>query len=310
VVPDVNETEVVSLGRAGEAFHARLATGDELRARRVVVATGTTYLAYVPDCFATLGAEAVSHTSQHRELSEFRGRDVTVVGAGQSALETAALLHEHDANVRLLVRGSRLAWNADPSPEAMNIVDRLRCPTAPLCGCGYRCLFHSYGAGAFHYLPRRRRVATVASSFGPAGAWWLKPRVLDQFEVRLDTTVVGCSRANDRVVLSVDDATGGRGRVETEHVIVGTGYRVDVTALPFLEPELCASVRTNSGVPALSRGFESSAPGLYFVGLAAAESFGPAMRFVYGADFTARRLARNLARDARRAAAPSIEATA
>jgi hypothetical protein len=40
----------------------------------------------------------------------------------------------------------------------------------------------------------------------------------------------------------------------------------------------------------LSSNFESSVPGLYFTGLVAANSFGPVMRFAFGAGFAARRL--------------------
>ena len=47
--------------------------------------------------------------------------------------------------------------------------------------------------------------------------------------------------------------------------------------------------------PVLGRNFQSSVPGLYFTGLAAAASFGPVMRFVHGADFAARRIAAHIA---------------
>lgn len=54
-------------------------------------------------------------------------------------------------------------------------------------------------------------------------------------------------------------------------------------------------ITVSEGSPVLSRHFESSVAGLYFVGLAAADSFGPMLRFAYGAKYTARRLARHLA---------------
>jgi FAD-dependent urate hydroxylase len=188
----------------------------------------------------------------------------------------------------------------------------LRCPTAPLCGCGWKCLFYSYGAGAFHYLPHRTRVSTVKQTFGPAGAWWLKPRVLGQVDIHLQTTVTRAEAKNGRVGLEVDDAMTGRTHFETDHVLAATGYHVNVDAIGFLDRDLRASVRTIDGVPKLSRSFESSIPGLYFVGLAAAHEFGPAMRFVYGADFAARRVVKRLARVTPRseATAPTTDSTA
>jgi hypothetical protein len=89
-----------------------------------------------------------------------------------------------------------------------------------------------------------------------------------------------------------------RGRLEVDGVIAGTGYRIDIDRLGFLAPELRQAVRrlgTSAGAPALSRLFETSVPGLYFVGLAAANTFGPAMRFVCGTEFVSSRLARHLA---------------
>ena len=52
--------------------------------------------------------------------------------------------------------------------------------------------------------------------------------------------------------------------------------------------------------PVLSQRFESSVPGLYFTGLAAAPSFGPVMRFVFGVEYTAKLLARHLKRSTHR----------
>jgi thioredoxin reductase len=304
-VPSLEDTQVLELRRDDRGFGLTLGTGERLTARRVVLAIGHAHFAYVPPCFDTLSEDHVSHTSQHRDLSRFRGMDVTVVGAGQSALETAALAHENGAHVRLLARCRALAWNENPNPHTRTLRDRVRCPTAALCVCGWRCLLYSYGSGVFHHFPLGWRTRTVRSTFGPAGAWWLKPRVEERFDIRLGCAVTEASRRNGRVRLRTA-GPGGEDTVETEHVIAGTGYRVDVDALSFLDRELAAAVRCAAGTPKLSRSFESSLPGLYFVGLAAANEFGPSMRFVHGADFTAHRLARHLASSAR---APSLRAT-
>jgi hypothetical protein len=73
-------------------------------------------------------------------------------------------------------------------------------------------------------------------------------------------------------------------------VLAATGYRVDLDRLDFLDPALRGEVRTVAGWPHLTSSFESSVPGLYFTSLAAAETFGPVMRFVCGAGFAARRI--------------------
>jgi hypothetical protein len=80
-----------------------------------------------------------------------------------------------------------------------------------------------------------------------------------------------------------------------DHVIAATGYRPALERLPFLDAQLRGQIRTAGGAPVLSDAFESSVAGLYWAGLASANSFGPLARFAYGAGFTARRLARKLA---------------
>ncbi len=82
--------------------------------------------------------------------------------------------------------------------------------------------------------------------------------------------------------------------MEADRVIAATGYRVDVERLGFISKNLRSKIRNVGGVPTLSRNFECSIPGMYFVGLAASGSFGPLMRFVYGCEFTAKRVSRHI----------------
>src|SRR5438105_14828 len=114
LVPTVEDVMVTGLDRLGHTFELRLATGEILRARNVVVATGMSHTAYIPETLSQLPTELVSHSESHHELSRFKGHDVTVIGGGQSALETAALLHEAGAEVRLLVRRPAICWNTAP----------------------------------------------------------------------------------------------------------------------------------------------------------------------------------------------------
>lgn len=83
-------------------------------------------------------------------------------------------------------------------------------------------------------------------------------------------------------------------------MIAATGYKVDLNRLRFLGPDMRSRLRCADRAPILSRDFESSVPGLYFVGAAAANSFGPMLRFAFGAGFTSRRLSRHLAASAAR----------
>jgi thioredoxin reductase len=141
-----------------------------------------------------------------------------------------------------------------------------------------------------YYLPRERLVRFTRSYLGPSGSWWLRSRFEGNVAVHTRTTVVRAEEANGKVKLSLRDASGAERTMEADHVIAGTGYEPDLDRLPFLDRALLARLRRVERSPALSRHFEASVPGLYFVGLAAAFSFGPLVRFVCGADFAAPRV--------------------
>jgi FAD-dependent urate hydroxylase len=302
-VPDVEDNRVLALHRSSYGYELQTATGELLAARSVVVAVGISQFRHVPRRLAYLPRELVSHTSHHRSFGAFSGRDVTVIGGGQSALETAALAREQGVNVRVFVRQPRLVWNDVPPQEPRPLTQRLRRPTTGL-GDGWRLRFYANSPGTFHRLPERMRVRVVRTALGPAGAWWLKERVLGQLPVLTGHTVVSAEADGDRLRLRVQCDDGRVIDQSTEHLIAGTGYRVDLSRLSFLGEQLRGRLRLAAGAPALSSSFEASAPDLYFVGLASAHSFGPAMRFLHGADYSARRLVSHLL--ARAAGATSL----
>lgn len=297
-VPHLEATTVSRIRRVNDVFHLTLATGERLHARRVVLAVGISRFAHVPEPLRHLPPELLSHTSAHRDLSGFAGRDVTVIGGGQSALETAALLREHGADARIVMRKPKAVWNPAPVAGQASLYRRVRYPRSGLGG-GPRTWFYANKPGLFHYLPPATRVQAVRTALGPAGAWWLRDRVEHRMPLLTGHSLRSAHAANGRVRLRLDTAGGHSPTLLTDHVITGSGYRPDVQALSFLDDALRVRLRTVDRAPAVTRHFESSVPGLYFVGLAAANGFGPVLRFVFGADFTARRVARHLEATAR-----------
>lgn len=305
MVPEVEQLSVESLAAKQEGFELRLETGETLTARRVVVAVGTTYFARVPQEFAAFPRDLVTHASAHADFERFAGRDVVVIGGGQSALETAALLREQGAHARVLVRAPQLAWNPFPDGDK-RLMDYLR-PHSGL-GAGWKSWFYCKGPGLFQYLPQESRASVVRRALGPAGAWWLKERVLGQLPVECGVSVRQAQEQGGKLHLTVGAAGGANGqttRLSVDHVIAGTGYKVDLGAVPFLDPALSQRLHRVGDGPALSPAFESSVPGLYFTGLAAANRFGPSMRFVVGAEYSARRIVRALSRHVRNGRAAS-----
>jgi thioredoxin reductase len=294
-------SEVRRLAADGGQFSISLSNGAEFSARAVVVACGHLGYAYVPRVFRdfTQRGEAedgrVSHASQHKDLGVFAGRTVAVVGAGQSALESAVLLSEAGAQVYLLVRRASVLWGGPP-PGSRGLLAPLLKPRSPL-GPGWSLFALSRAPDLVSYLPRSLRLFLTATVLGPSGAWWLRDRCGSDINVGLDTEVRGIASSGDKVALQLRQQDGSQSTLTVDHVIAATGYRVDVDALRFLDADLRAALTRirQTAAPSLSRSFESSVRGLYFTGLTAAPTFGTLMRFVCGTEFAAGRIRSALA---------------
>jgi cation diffusion facilitator CzcD-associated flavoprotein CzcO len=298
-VPNLEDRLVTSVRREGARFELLLEDGEKVFARRVIVAVGITYFANVPDVLAGLRPELVSHSSAHGDLAGFRGRSIAVVGAGASAIDIAGLLHAAGASVDLIARVSSIRFQDPPRPRSWT--EKLRNPRTGI-GSGMEMLFHAHLPHWFRRLPERVRLDRVRKILGPAPGWFSKNDVVDKVSFHLGVEIAGARNEAGRVLLELTDRSGQQEQVEADHVIAATGYQVDLHRVAFLDAGLRAQIRKTGAAPALSASFQSSVPGLYFVGVSAANSFGPLMRFAFGAKFTARRLARHLARVARQPA--------
>lgn len=294
LVPSVEDVRVTMLDRRADRFELRLDTGETVTTDRVVMATGLAHTAYKPAALAGLPSDAVSHSEDHHDLSRFKGHSVTVVGRGQSALETAALLHEAGATVSLVVRRPAVIWLAPPPSARRSLYARMRHPMSNL-GPGLGAWFYSNAPMVFYRLPQSLRHARVREALGPAGACWLKDRVVGRVQLLLGHTLQGATSRGGRIQLQLRNGDGAPVELMVDHVVSATGYRFDLTQLPFLAPRLTPQLRHVGQTPLLSSNFESSVPGLYFTGLAAANHFGPAMRFLHGVSYAAHRISGHIA---------------
>lgn len=292
------------------------------------MATGLSGLAHLPRELSGAAPDgpsptgAVSHSSQHHDLSRFAGRGLIVVGPGQSALETAALAAEAGARERVVSRGTGcVAFGAPPWRQP-----RLR-PESPF-GNAWSLWALSYYPHPYRYLPAQARHYLVRRVLGPLGAWWLRDRFEGKVQVSEVERIVragvtggggatgaaeaegaegangalevkgsgsGAGFAGGQPVLTVQELGGRTRELSADHVIAATGYRVDIAAMDFLGHELRTELAVSRGTPRLGAGYVSSVPGLYFTGLSAAASYGPVMRFVCGTEFASPRLAGHLA---------------
>jgi FAD-dependent urate hydroxylase len=292
-------------GRDGQ-FELALANGDQATARQVVLATGVEHFAYLPPQLA--GHASVRHSSAVTEPETYRGQQVAVVGRGQSALETAALLHESGAGVQIITRSPDVAWNGPPLLPDRPLRQRLREPEAGL-GSGWGTWFYSRHPELFRHLPEQMRIRRARTALGPAGASWLRSRVEGRIPILTSHRVEEVLAAGDGTRLSLLARTGERSSIGVDHVIAATGYRPDLHRLSFLADDLRGQIQTVAGTAAVDAGYQTSVPGLFMIGPAVAPVFGPVMRFVYGSSHAATTVGRRLAATAGRpvpAPAPSL----
>jgi thioredoxin reductase len=291
-VPELEDKQVVGVDRVPGGFVLRLDTGETLSARRVVLAVGITHFAHIPASLANLPPQYVSHSFDHRDLEPFRDRNVVVLGGGASASDMAGLLHAGGTNVQIVSRQPTLKFHSPPSfDKPRSLWQRIRHPQSGL-GPGLRSRIYADAPVAFHYLPESVRLDVCRKHLGPSGGWFAKEMVIGKVPLSLGCTLERAEIKDGKVSLHLRTADGTQREFSTEHVIAATGYKVDMERLTFLSEEIRASIKTVEKTPILSSSFESSIPGMYFVGVAAMNSFGPLMRFAFGADFAARHITR------------------
>ena len=242
-----------------------------IEADRVVAAPGVGYFAQLPDWHEEVPAERRSHTSELVSFDDLAGARVAVIGGRQSAYEWAALLSDHGA-------------------ARVDVVHRHDTPDFAKVSWGFvdeyveQTLAHR---GWWRQLPAADQAA-VARRFWEVGRLtlehWLVPRLAPGVVHRHPRTeVTSVAPAGSAISLGLSDGTS----LEVDHVVFASGYRADLSRVPYLSGVL-DRVSVTDGFPDLSEGFETSLPGLYVLGFAATRDFGPFYGFTKGCPSAAR----------------------
>ena len=230
-LPDVDRRKVTRIEKNG-SFRLSLSDGETLHARRVVIAAGISRFAQRPPEFCNLPRQLASHSSEHRDLSRFRGQRVLVIGGGQSAFESSALLKENGAEVELAMRAREVRWLHGSVHFRTNLgwLRRLLYPPTDVGPPGLNQLIAR--PHLFRLLPRVLQTKWAYRAIRPAASTWLRDR-MDGVRVTTGRHVTRAVACGDMARVELDDGT----RREVDHVILGTGFRVDVSRYDFLGPE-------------------------------------------------------------------------
>lgn len=288
-VAHLDQRNVVALTSTKQGFSATLEDGIAIDARKVILCMGITHFSHIPAEFENLGPRYISHSSEHHDLTAFCGKSVAVFGAGSSAVDIAVHLAEAGAEVHLIARAPSIRFSGSAAPGGRSLWQRLRHPQSGL-GSGLRSKIFSDLPQFFRFMPAKLRLEIVRRHLGPSSPGCLKRSLHDKVKIMTGCEVRQVHVLENRVKLTVSASNGHQADITCDHIIAATGYRVDLKRVPFLDPVLIDTISTTGQFPELKASLETSVPGLYVAGIAAAGSFGPLMRFVYGCDFASRRI--------------------
>jgi FAD-dependent urate hydroxylase len=289
-VADLDQREVSRIEIDTSGFSVTLHDGEIFRSHRVIIATGISSFACRPPEFKHLPSRLASHTSEHHDFREFTGRKVLIVGSGQSALESAALLHEVGAQPEVIARSQRIHWLQGWASKTLHhrlgaSVRKLLYAPTDVGPAGISQLLAR--PDLVKRLPRSLQDRLHGRAVRPAGARWLAER-LREVPISLGCSVRSVDLIGELVRVRLDD---GRERI-IDHILLGTGYRVDISKYDFLSAKLKEGIRCFNGYPILRAGLETSVAGLHVLGAPAAWSFGPLMQFVSGTHYASQALTR------------------
>src|SRR4051812_1902498 len=301
LVPMLDERWVTRLDRRSDGFELRIDDTDTIAARRVVVAAGIGSFTYIPPELDPIAGPLCSHSTAVKHLEPFAGKTVLVVGGGASGVELGGLLSRKGA--KAIVAARRLHIDFCGPPQAPGLWNQLKEPESGL-GAGWRSLACAKMPLVFYRMPQGFRHMVVRRHLGPAPGWTSREEVERTVTVLLNAKLEQSGIHGDRAYVTFGFPDGTHRTIEADHVVAATGFQVDMHRLGFLSPQVLEAMRLAENTPVLSPHFETSVPGLFMAGIAAANSFGPLLRFAYGAGFTSRRLSRFLARTTARQPAP------
>ena len=298
VVPNLDTRHVRNVSYNGNAFELTLDDGERMLAQSVVLAMGIGLFSHRPEQFADIPRERAPHSSELSDFSRFKGKRVAVIGRGQSALESAALLHEQGAEVQILTRDPALVFR--PFAWKKHIFRKLT--SGPLLGLSYKIipptdLGDVWTARKMAKPELFRRQAPqlqeqlLRACARPIGAYWLEPRLKD---VQVKTGVSVARAVTDGTGLMLELSNGTKDRVD--FVVLATGYKIDISRYQILDSSLKREIKsTPDGYPVLDTNLQTSVKGLYMAGVVGEKTLGPTLRFVTGTSNAGPRLAAGIA---------------
>lgn len=280
LISNLDQREVAAINVIDDGFRILLKDETTFASKRVVVAAGIGPFQQVPEVFRSLPSAQVTHCYSGFNVRAFAGQKVAVIGAGQSSLESAALLHEAGAEVEVIARIAGLRWiGQHPWLHRLGPISSILYSKHDIGPVGISRLVA--GPNLLRRIPLKWRDRIRTRAVRSAGSAWLPARLKD-VNIKTSRFAVEARSSGSQVQLKLNDGSVSL----VDHVILGTGYSVDISLYKFLPQTIIKQVKVFDGYPVLGSGFRSSLPGLHFIGAPAARTFGPLLYFVTGTEFS------------------------
>jgi thioredoxin reductase len=280
LISNLDQREVAAIEISGHGFRIQLRDGISFLSKRVVIAAGIGPFQQIPEVFRSLPSAQVTHCYSGFKVRAFAGQRVAVIGAGQSSLESAALLHEAGAEVEVIARIAALRWiGQHPWLHRLGPISSMLYSQHDIGPAGISRLVAA--PNLLRRVPLEWRDKIRTRAVRSAGSAWLPARLKD-VTIKTGRFVAEARSSGSQVRLKLNDGSVSF----VDHVILGTGYSVDISRYKFLPPAIVKQVKVFDGYPVLDSGFRSSLPGLHFLGAPAARTFGPLLYFVTGTEFS------------------------
>ncbi len=256
---------VTGIERTHEGVRVRLDDGSLIDTEMAVATPGAAPFANIPEEITeSLPATSYDHTCGLIDFATLAGKRVLIVGGRQSAFEWAALIGEQtDAEIHIVHRHDPPRF----APSDWGFVEPLVESTVSVRGW-YRSLSHleQEQITERHFLEGRLKLEP-----------WLPERLAKKTITRWPNRNI--ERWQVRPGGEIEARLTDDDTVLADHVLLATGYRVDVMKVPYL-CGLADELETADGFPVLDEDSQTSVSGLYITGQAAVRDFGAFFGFV------------------------------
>lgn len=241
-------------------FIAEMDSGEKIVSKNVLLALGFKYFKNIPAEFSEqLPADKYTHACDISSFSKFNNKKCLVMGGRMSAFESAALLHESGASeVYMSYRHDTPEFTESDWDWVTPLLNRMA--ETPEW---YRDLDESekdnigkrfFGEGRLKMEP------------------WLKPRLdKDTINIFPNTEITEIIESGDKLKVNFNYGE----HITVDHVILATGYKVDINNVPFLKSgNILDNLKIINGYPELSAHLQTNIPGLYATSMLAMRDMG------------------------------------